>query len=66
MDGCSTMKGSLSEVNAYVGKLLSAIETHLIGPVRNRERPADVAVPATKDSPKDVAYSTYHTLTAAI
>jgi len=61
------MTGSLSEVDAYVSKLLSAIETHLIGPVRNRKRPADVAVPATKDSPKDVAYSMYHTLdTAAI
>ena len=61
------MRGPLSEVNAYVGKLLSAIETHLIGPVRNCERPADIAVPATKDSPKDVAYSMYHTLdTAAI
>src|SRR5579862_2165060 len=53
----------LSEVNAYVGKLPSAIETHLVGPARNRERPADVVVPATKGSRKDVAYSTYHSST---
>lgn len=55
-----TVGGMLSEVDASVGKLLSAIETDLVSPARNRKRPADVAVPATKDSQKDVAHSRYH------
>ena len=52
--------GMLPEVNAYVSKLFSAIETHLVGPARNRERPADVAVPAAKDHRKDGADSMDH------
>lgn len=48
------------EVNAYVDKLLSAVETHLVGSARNCEWPTEVAMPATKDPPKDVSYSTSH------
>jgi len=50
----------VSEFNAKVRKLLSAIETHLVSPARNRKRSADVAVPATKDSLNQLLYSVCH------
>ena len=50
----------MSEFHAKVGKLLSTIETHLVSPARNRKRPADVAVPATKDPLNEVLYSVCH------
>ena len=58
-----TAQRAVSEVGTKIGKLLSTTETHFVGPARNREWPADVAVPATKDPVKDVSYSMGHDLT---
>ena len=50
----------MSEVNANVWKLLSAIETHLISATRYREWSTHIAVPAAKDSLKGVLHSMHH------
>lgn len=47
---------AVSEFHTNIGKLFSTIETHLVSPARNRERSADVAVPAAKDPLKEILY----------
>jgi hypothetical protein len=38
-----------ANLNAIVRKLPTAVEADLIRPTRQRKRPADIAVPATKE-----------------
>src|SRR6266478_7108213 len=55
-----------AKINTNVRKLLPAAETHLIRPPRQRERPTQIAVPATKEEPKSLLEGSCHDRSTAI